>query len=67
MTKKAKVEGMKCAGCATTVAERLKPLLGEVSVDLDAGTISYDGDATTEEMNVALEGTPYKVTEILEK
>jgi copper chaperone len=42
------VDNLKCGGCANTITKGLQKIVGvkDVSVDVDKGLVSFDGDAT---------------------
>lgn len=63
--KKAKIEGMKCAGCAETITNELSKIVSDVHVDVPTSTVTFEGDASLEQLNAALAGTPYKITEFI--
>ncbi|KRN89542.1 heavy-metal-associated domain-containing protein [Ligilactobacillus ceti] len=64
--KKAEIAGMKCAGCISTVEEKLSQVVSDVTVDLATNTASFNGDATLDQLNAALSDTPYSVVAISE-
>jgi copper chaperone len=46
-----KVSGMRCQHCVESVAKALKPLIGEVKVDLKSGKVSFAGDPQKIDLN----------------
>ena len=57
------VKGMKCAHCSDTVKKALEGLAGitAVTVDLDSGQVSYDGDVLLAEVKAVIEARGYQV------
>lgn len=64
----ATVEGMSCAGCVNTVQTKINDLnkVSDVEINLDSKTASIDSDepVSVDELNQALEDTPYETTEV---
>ncbi len=60
-----KVQGMKCQHCAANAQKALEEIdgIGKVEVDLDAGEITYEGDAPREAIMAAIEGRGYRLVE----
>ncbi|MDR1911857.1 MAG: cation transporter [Helicobacteraceae bacterium] len=46
-----KVSGMRCQHCVESVTKALKPLVGEVKVDLKSGKVSFEGDPQKIDLN----------------
>ena len=63
MSKTVIVEGMKCDGCAKKVTEKLSSVVNNVNVDLANKTATFDGDASIDQLNDALNGTHYSISE----
>lgn len=60
-----RAQGMKCQYCAANAQKALEEIdgIGKVAVDLDAGEITYEGDAPREAIRVAIEGRGYRLEE----
>ena len=60
-----KVRGMKCQHCAANATKALEGLDGitNVSVDLERGEISFDGQAPMEEIRAAIAAKGYTVVD----
>lgn len=66
MTRSYKIEGMTCSGCAKTVNNLLSKVEGvkNVNVDLDKkeAAVEMDQPITTETLQSALGGVPYRIS-----
>jgi len=60
-----KVEGMKCQHCVGNTKKALEELAGisNVSVDLEKGEVSFDGDAAMEDIKAAIAAKGFSVVE----
>lgn len=60
---KLNVEGMTCAHCVRTITRAIQALqpASRVGVDLDAGTVSVDGEVDAAEAVAAIEAEGYRV------
>ena len=60
-----RVQGMKCQHCAANARKALEEIdsIGKVAVDLDAGEITYEGDAPRDAIRAAIEGRGYRLVE----
>lgn len=57
------IEGVKCGGCVATVKERLSKLdnVDNVEVNIQDKNIVVEGNASKEELQVALVDTNFKI------
>ena len=57
------IEGVKCGGCAATVKEKLSKLdnVDNVEVNIQDKNIVVEGEVSKEDLQVALEGTNFKI------
>ena len=57
------IEGVKCGGCVAVVKERLSKLdnVDNVEVNIQDKNIVVEGNASKEELQVALSDTNYKI------
>jgi len=57
------IEGVKCGGCVAAVKERLSKLdnVDNVEVNIQDKNIVVEGNASKEELQVALSDTNYKI------
>ena len=65
MTEKFDITGMKCQGCADTVASQMRTVAGvtSVTVDLATKTAIVSGDFDTAAVIASLDGTPYSAVQ----
>lgn len=65
MRKEVLLEGVKCAGCASTVQERFSAIEGVDSVEIDLATkkavLESQSDISNDTLNAALSDTKYSV------
>jgi copper chaperone CopZ len=59
------VQGMKCPHCAGSTVKALEDIDGisNVQVDLDSGTVSYDGDAEAQIIQDAISRAGFTLVE----
>ena len=63
MKKEYNLEGITCAGCASTVKERFSNVPGvtNVEVSLENKVATVEGDASVDALQASLEGTKYSI------
>lgn len=59
------VSGMSCGGCESTVEDAVSALAGCEGVDADheAGTVTVEGDVSTDELRSTIESSGYELDE----
>jgi len=57
------IEGVKCGGCVAAVKEKLSKLdnVDNVEVNIQDKNIVVEGEVSKEDLQVALEGTNFKI------
>ena len=57
------IEGVKCGGCVTIVREKLSKLdnVDNIEVNIQEKTVVVEGDASKEDLQVALADTNFKI------
>ena len=64
MKKKIHVKGMKCQHCVASTRKALEELgLGKVEIDLASGEVSYEGEASGEDIGKAIVARGFEVIE----
>lgn len=57
------IEGVKCGGCVAAVKEKLSKLdnVDNIEVNIQEKTVVVEGEVSKEDLQVALEGTNFKI------
>ena len=57
------IEGVKCGGCVAAVKEKLSKLdnVDNIEVNIQEKTVVVEGEVSKKDLQVALEGTNFKI------